>query len=690
MQRLIFEYSPAYLLVCLLAGLLYAFILYRARHHWTPVVNNSLFAVRTVAVTVLTFLLLGPVLKLTTRYEEKPTLLMLVDDSESVRETTDSLQRNAINAFVSRVNEQAQQRRYAAHVRYLSGTSESDFYHQSSDLTTSMRSMLAEFEGKNPAAVVLLSDGIYNAGTSPLFVPWREPIYTVGIGDTTQRKDIAIANVGYNKIAYQGNRFPVRVEVVVKQLRDQPVQVALVKKGKTIASQTQNSGNKTILYFDFEAEAEEKGMQRFDVRVTPIAQEVNIKNNNTAIFLEVVEGKKKIVLIAPGPHPDIKAIRAVVEKNANYEFILHIPAVKEADQSTLQPAKTDLVVFHQPFDNTGSVQNLYNRYKNSNTAWLLMLGSKTNFRQLSANGLGISFEVQGQTDEVFPVVNNQFKNFNFDDNTSTAFSKYPPVNVPFGKFSFPATADVLLWQRIGTVTTNRPLLLTWDDNNRKTAVLIGEGIWRWRLDEYEARQETSSFDEVFGKLLQFLSTKEDKRKFRSFPLKNEFTDAESVVFESQVFNDLFEPVYGNKVTIEIRNENNEAQVFEYEISSGNQRYRLGALPEGVYRYRASTLLNNKQEAVTGEFLVTEQNLEAQNLTADFGLLKKLSAETDGKFYTLPAATQLVDDITGTDKFKSIIRSEDSFNAVINLKIFFFVILGLLTLEWFTRKFLGAY
>jgi hypothetical protein len=57
--------------------------------------------------------------------------------------------------------------------------------------------------------VVLMSDGIYNAGISPLYSTFNFPVYTLGIGDTLQHVDVAIKNVSYNKIAYEGNKFPV-------------------------------------------------------------------------------------------------------------------------------------------------------------------------------------------------------------------------------------------------------------------------------------------------------------------------------------------------------------------------------------------------------------------------------------------------------------------------------------------------
>src|SRR6478735_4056031 len=93
MQRLLFESSPAFIIVCIAAGFGYGYLLYTARHPWSKRINQSLFAIRLVLVTFLAILLLGPILKLTNNIFEKPAFVLLVDNSLSIRETVDSTQR---------------------------------------------------------------------------------------------------------------------------------------------------------------------------------------------------------------------------------------------------------------------------------------------------------------------------------------------------------------------------------------------------------------------------------------------------------------------------------------------------------------------------------------------------------------------------------------------------------------------
>ncbi len=675
--------------LCVALGVGYAYALYTAKHPWGTTTNRLLFGLRAVLTTVLAFLLLGPTLKWIQTETEQPTLVFLVDNSLSVAETTDSLTRARWWTELTRVQRQLEARDHTIEVVGLNGSDPRYVNQTSSDLTTAIRTQLQKYEGKNLAGFVLVSDGLYNEGTSPLYMPLRQPVYTVGVGDTTERTDVAIQSLVYNKIAYQGNQFPLRAEVRLSGRVDGDIVVALSRDGNVLARQTQPVAGKSLLVFDFVMDAQATGLQRVDVVATVLPAERNTRNNRASAFVDVVEGKRKIVLVAPAPHPDIKALRSVLDQNPNYELIVHIPGISPTDASLLTPGAVQLAIFHQPLDREGKTGALFSSFAKSNTSMLLLLGPRSRLDQLPSYGMGLTFTNGNPWEQVTAVVNPAFRDFVFDEKTPGTFASFPPVQAPFGKFGYPPNAQVLLYQQIGSLVTDRPLLLSWEDGARKIAALTGEGMWRWRLREYADRNQTTAFDEVFSKLIQYLSTSDDKRRFRSFPLKNEFTSAEPVVFESQVYNSLFEPIYGFTVALEITNEAGQRTPYTYVTGPGSSRYRIGDLNEGIYRYRASTVLDGQREEVTGQFLVTPQTVESQNLTADFGLLRKLSAETGGRFYLPSQLEQLSHDML-QQKPQAILRAREQFDPLINVKFLFVVLVLLLATEWFLRKYLGAY
>src|SRR5690606_2436067 len=241
----------------------------------------------------------------------------------------------------------------------------------------------------------------------------------------------------------------------------------------------------------------------------------------------------------------------------------------------------------------------------------------------------------------------------------------------------------------GTIPTDKPLLAVEERNGRKIAIMMGEGLWRWRLDEFEQTGRAEGFDELFGKLIQYLSTSDDRRRFRSYPIKQEFSDVEPVVFESQVYDDIFERVFGNAIDLEVTDGQGKVNRYSYVTSPGNTRYQIGGLSEGVYRYRSQTEINGRNEEVRGQFAVVTQLVELQNLTADFDLLRKLAANTGGRFFTTTNLENLNTDLSQKEA-TGVIRSEETYNALINLRALFFVLVAIAAVEWFFRKFYGGY
>ena len=689
MQRLLFDYSPVYFVLCLALGMAYAWLLYSGKYNWGKTLNRILFGLRALLATALLILLLGPVLRQLSNSLEKPTLVFLIDNSRSVKETTDTTQ---LLSAISRVAGVIDGSDWRVEFNTLDGLAENDiaFNNGSSDLASAFRQLTNRFEGRNLGGIVLVSDGIYNSGMSPLYQPLRVPVFTVGVGDTIQRADLVLKNVAYNRVVYQGNKFPLRAEIGINALPNEEVTVSVRQQGVVLQQQTKNSGSRALLEFDFQIDAAKPGMQRLEIRVSQHGREVNGENNRGSAFVEVVEGKKKIVVLAAAPHPDIKALRAVVEKNPNYEFLVHLPGVMELSPAVLDPKEIDLLIAHQSPDNQGRTTGLLGGFIKAKVPVLVVVGEQTQLRGLGPAGIPLSFEGSAQRDEVQPVLNAAFQELGFSQDLGGIIARYPPVAVPFGKFMFPAGAKLIMFQQIGSLVTERPLLFALDQDGYKMGVLIGDGVWRWRLGEFQETGKTAGFDEWMSKLLQYLGTRDDRRRFRAFPIQQEFSSDAPVVLESQVYNELFEPVYGQTVDIELIGESGSATQYRYVTGpASGSRYRIGGLREGVYKFVATAEIGGKRETAKGEFLVVEQSQESRNLTADFSLLRKLAEGSEGKFYRASDLETLGKDLSARQAV-SALHTEESFNPLINIKAVFFILLLLVSTEWFLRKFAGSY
>jgi hypothetical protein len=693
MQQIIFETSPGFIVLCIAVGIGYSFLLYTNKHPWTKALNWTLLSLRGVLAFGLAFLLLGPIVKQLTNVYEKPVLVLVHDNSASIKEVTDTLTLHALSEKITSLREALTNTGYVVAQKDLDGSDIKDpvnFTGSTSDLQGALRKVANQFEGQSVAGVVLVSDGVYNSGISPLYSNYSFPVFTVGLGDTTQRQDIAFKDIVYNKIAYQGNKFPIRAEVLIKGYPNQNISISLMQSGKVLERQSKNSGTEQLLVVEFNPVAAEQGIQRYEVQVEVKPEERNVRNNRSTAFVEVVEGKKKILMVASAPHPDIKAVRAVVERNPNYEFVLHIPGVQEAESNYLQPQNIDLAIFHQSPDKRGRTRQLFQQFANSKTSLFLVAGQQSDLNVLAQLNMPLKFEQPPrQFDDVMPVINPAFSNFTISTESNSIFSGFPPVWVPFGKMIIPGSAIPLLFQKVGSLATEKPLLWVDLQDSRKIAIMLGDGFWQWRLHEFSKAENTEAFDDVVGKLIQFLSTTDDKSKFRSYPVKQQFSETEAVILESQVYNDIYEPVFGNTIDLELTDEAGKKFRYNYVTNLGNARYQIGGLKEGVYRYSSSTIINGKREEVRGQFLVSAQDTELQNLTADFDVLRKLSASTGGLFCLASDIDELKTELLKKEA-RSIIHSEETFDPLLNLKWVFFILLFMVSAEWFLRKYFGSY
>src|SRR6478736_7405214 len=92
-MNIVFEYPSWFLIFCLLAGTAYSFVLYRRDRKLSevsPWIIRAMAAFRFLAITILCFLLLSPLLKTVNRTTEKPVIIIAQDNSESLIAGKDS------------------------------------------------------------------------------------------------------------------------------------------------------------------------------------------------------------------------------------------------------------------------------------------------------------------------------------------------------------------------------------------------------------------------------------------------------------------------------------------------------------------------------------------------------------------------------------------------------------------------
>ncbi|MFY0689745.1 MAG: hypothetical protein JXQ90_21420 [Cyclobacteriaceae bacterium] len=679
MSKIIFEHSPWWLLVCILLSLGIAYLSYSKKDPpWTTPQNWLLATLRFVGIMLIALLILNPMTNLIRNETISPKIAIIHDNSTSTLQTADSL---ILRSISTDLKEAVSGLGYSNELFSLSSniTDEDSliFDEYQTNIHGALSNPIEQLREKNLGAIVLISDGIYNRGATPALKNYPFPVFTIGLGDTIPPKDLSIMKVSANKIAYQNNKFPIVVEIDGRSYLDESTTVQLMNRGRVIDQK--NLVLKRYNEVEFLVDADEAGLQNYVIEVAPMDAEATLINNRQSTYVDIVEGKENILIVSPGPHPDIRAIRMALEASHNYEVTLHIPSMKEADLSK----SYDVVIVHGAFASNTSIPNIKGKPN-----MFYILNDKSNINQLPQFGINIQ-NGNAKADVVKPAYNVDFSKFQLTAENLNVFRDYPPLNVPFGEYSGRGPIDHLLFQQIGSINTGRPLLSYYDDGTKRASILLGSGIWQWRILENALHESSDNFDELITKTIQYLSVKSDKRKFIFQPVKRLFDEGEPVQFNLETYNDIYERIGDVEVSLnvtDVSGNSNPYTLYSHEIRALSG---ISQLEDGTYRYRASARIGSSSYSVNGEFLVMAEQLESINLTADHDLLSKISENTGGQYYHFSDYSDFQSDLEQLN-LTSQIESHENISPLIRERILLLLIALIFSAEWFLRKFWGSY
>ncbi len=702
MTQISLQYPAWYLLFCLLAGLLYAGVLYYRRR---PVKGGMEFGeshrkkifllatLRFLGTSLLALLLLSPLLKTVQTETRKPLLLLAQDASESVKnawktEAEAAAYRQQLDSFVTAWSERYDLHTYSFGERVREGLADT-FADKATDIAQALQLFSDRYAHLNPGAVLLLTDGIYNRGRSPLYATGKllAPVFTVALGDTVPPRDLLIKAVFHNKIAYLGDRFKVQVDVAARHLAGQQAVLSVSRGGQVLQRLPINiSRDDFFQTIELELQADRVGVQRYRLQLSVLPDELSAENNRRDFFVEILDAREKVLLLAAAPHPDIAAFRQILEQNKNYEL-----TVAFYDALRVKPEDFDLVVFHQLPAKGKSITHLLSALDKARVSRLFVVGAQTDLAAFNkAQSLLKITTGKEEHNEVQPLLNPSFAAFTISEQAQKELPQFPPLYAPFGQYESAPSARVLLQQKIGAVATDYPLWLMGEQGDFRLAVIAAEGFWRWKLFNYLQFQNFELVSEILLKTVQYSSLKDDKRRFRVHLQKQIFSENEPVVFEAQLYNENYELVNEEDVQLTLSDE--QGNKYEYTFDKTDEAYRLdaGVLPTGSYSYLAQVVQQGERLTFAGRFSVEPLQLELYDLTARHGMLRLLSKRTDGALFYPGQLPQLAARLDSLPGLKPVVYRATRTREAIHLKWVFFLIAGLFALEWFLRRFWGAY
>lgn len=691
-----FQYPTWYILFCALLGLAFAAALYfrdKTFRDQSPILNKVLGALRWLTATIIAVLLLAPVLKSSVTEIKKPVVVLAQDASESIGiAVKDTPQyRSQFEALQNALGDKYEVKSYSFGEKVREGI-DFQFKDKLTNASDLVKNVYDLYSNQNLGALVIASDGIYNEGSNPLYAAAKlnAPVYTVALGDTTPKRDLIVKRVFHNNIAYLGDKFNIQIDVAAANCAGANTSLTVARLdaagNPSVVSTTPISINKNDFFTTKEVtlDASQAGVMRFRIAVTSVNGEVTTVNNVKEIFVEILDARTKILILANAPHPDLAAINEGIVLNKNYTV-----SVGYVNDLKVNVGDYDFVILHQVPSVSNGGDAALNILNGKKTPRLYIVGAQSDCRKLTTMQSLMTLSADGKNmNDVQATLNGGFNLFTLD-NTFSQFPNFNPIQSPFGEYKEAGGGQVLFYQKIGKVDTKYPLIMLGESNGIRTGIIAAEGLWKWRLFDFAQHQNHDLFDGLMSKIITYLSVKEDKRKFRAASDKNMYRENEPIQFTAELYNNSYELI--NDPDVRVILTNGEGKQFPYTMNKSGRSYALsaGILPVGNYQYKATTSVGGQQLEAGGAFTVQPIQLELYETTADHAVLRALANQFGGSMVYPKDMASIADSIKART-MKPIMYTTTKTESAMNLKWIFGILILLLAAEWFLRRYFGGY
>lgn len=678
-----------------------------------PTRRLALSILRSLSVSLLVLIVFEPVLRFINREEKKPTVAILIDDSQSMSIKDNGRNRaETVKEFLEKdiIAQKLSQARviyykFSSNIFSLSENSSDSisFSGETTDLSTVFGELKDQLQKENIQAVILLTDGNYNTGKNPIYNAevTAIPFYSIGIGDTSEQKDVLVQKVVTNNLAYAETRFP--VDIIIKSVgyENENLEVQL-SEGSTIIDQTKITLRERIQEYPVQLHIEphEEGVRKYTINVSELPGELTDKNNLRSFFIKVLRSKLQILLFAGAPSPDVSAIRQVliedkhltiktfIEKRAN-EFYGGNYTRSETDSA-------DCFVFlgFPSLTTSGSTITQLREVIDQNKKPILFINGKTtDYTKLQYFESILPFgwsNVSATEVFVFPFINERQKlhplitlegTMSADD-----WQQLPPIYKMQTMFKAKAEAEVLASVKIQNISLGEPLIAFRNISRQKSFAITGHGMWRWRLLTQGSSRAERILSLLITNAIRWLTIKEDEKNVRVTPVKDVFTTTEAAAFTAQVYDEQLKPIDNAEVVVELQRGKDKFQMTLNAIGNGRYEGSMDGLSEGDYTFTANASSDGKIYGEDkGRFSIGQINIEFLETKMNKPFLEQLAYRTGGKYYNVGEAVDVARDLEKEVNFasKEVVRSQDI--ELWNWKYLGGVIVLLLGIEWFLRK-----
>lgn len=676
-----FALSALIVLLLALAGIAGALWFYRAT---VPQVSNRLryilTALRGIAFTLVLILLAQPLLRLSFTSVQPPVLAVLTDNSASMRITDTRGSRAEALRTALRSNVFPRIARHADIRFYTFGLNLRPWDRaphdtlpldeQATDFSATLQSLARERLQHPMNAALLLTDGEPTLGRNPLYdaEALGLPLYTVGIGDTTEPRDLQIVRTITNQLVYSDVSTPVTVILKSSGLADRTVAIHL-RQGNTELSQSslRLEGGTREYEITLNYTPHGEGTFRYTVQADALPEELTPANNRAFFIARVLRSKLRILLLAGTPSPDVAVLGQTLREEKNFDVTTLTQTFTGGFyEGTLRQERLDsadcvfLLAFPTSRTTASTWSMIAGTLSNSRLPLFFLAGRDVAYDRLRELGALLPFTVEtfapaeqfatasaAQSARLHPLIALR------GEEDASLWQRLPPLYRTLGAFTARPESQVLAFARTETASPTDPLLVTRSIGGRKSIAFTAYGLWRWRLLVQSDPQTRDFLAAFLSAAVRWLTAPEEHRPVRVTPVKDLFVQGEPVEFTGEVHDASARPVDRARVSVQVRRGDAVAETELRPLGNGRYDGTLEGLGEGEYSYTAEASVDGSPLGNDGgKFSVGGISLELQDTRANFALLQLLASRTGGRFLTPDQLGDLDSLLAGQASFAS--------------------------------------
>jgi len=523
---------------------------------------------------------------------------------------------------------------------------------------------------------VLITDGNQTTGDDYVynFDP-ENKVYPLILGDTTTFLDLKIDQLNVNKYVFHKNKFLVEVFLQYAGTKSVTADFKISQGNNVLSTQTVSfSPSKKTAVVSVLLPADKIGLQIFKASITSKLAEQNLYNNVKNFAVEVIDQRSEIAIVSSINHPDLGVLKRSIETNSQRKVTILKPnEIKDLHSY-------NLLILYQP---DGSFKNVFDQNQSSGINTFIITGTHTDFGLLNQQQSNLSFNMSGQKEDYLASFNPQFNLFALEN---IGFENLPPLQNSFGSVTVKGNAQVLLSSNIRNVATNAPLLAFFENQGKRSAFLLGENIWKWRLYSHIANKSFEKFDVFTDKIVQYLISN-DAKKALVVNHESFYNSGEALEITAQYFNKNYEFDEKARLTISVENKKTK-QRKQYDLLKTNNAFKvnLDGLAAGQYQFTVKEL--NSNSVYNGYFEVLDFDIEKQFVNPDLEQLKQLANQTQAAVFMPNQVDVLIEKLLDNQQYKAIQKSNLTKTPLIDWVALLIFIAVLLSLEWFIRKYNG--